>query len=121
MLASSLYSHIRSTRLALFRVECGTVNSLVSSISISSYFFFCFFDAFGKYVGLFFTGMLGGRYAEYLIKRGVHLTIIRKTFGILGCALPAIFLTGLSFVSFANEHWSIYVRVVGDLVSSNYD
>jgi len=51
------------------------------------------------YIGLFVVGTISGRFSDLLIRRGADLTLIRKTFGVLGCALPAIFLVGLGFVS----------------------
>lgn len=64
------------------------------------------------YMGLFFVGIGAGRLADYLVKEGVDLTMVRKTFGILGCALPAFFLIGLSFISQVNPAVTCMVLAV---------
>lgn len=56
------------------------------------------FIAVVPYLGLFVTGIVGGKCADSMIRRGVELSLVRKTFGVLGCALPAFFLIGLSFI-----------------------
>eukprot|EP00026_Physarum_polycephalum_P006196 Phypoly_transcript_06238.p1 GENE.Phypoly_transcript_06238~~Phypoly_transcript_06238.p1 ORF type:complete len:442 (-),score=26.46 Phypoly_transcript_06238:478-1803(-) len=57
------------------------------------------FVAVIPYLGLFCFGIIAGRVADYMIKSGIELGLVRKTFGVLGCSLPALFLASLSFIT----------------------
>lgn len=73
-------------------------------------FVFIMIDVF-RYVGLFIVGVASGKVADSLVKSGVDLTLVRKMFGVLGTALPAFFLIGLSFVSCSHSSLQIFENV----------